>query len=68
MGDMADYTNDPSDWRDVALYDYGGDLQCRCCNECGLHWAQPWNSKKWRLVDSKGVIHKCPVNPLPKDD
>ena len=63
MGDMADYVNDPQH-DGGKLYDYGGTKTCRCCGTADLHWAQPWDSRKWVLANNKGVMHDCPVNPL----
>ena len=67
MGDMSDYTNDPPG-SDEPLYGQGGKLRCRCCGEVGLHWMQPWDSRKWRLYDDKSVLHECPVKPLPEGE
>ena len=37
-------------------------VTCRCCATKGLKWGK--QKGKWRLVDSKGDLHQCPVNPL----
>jgi hypothetical protein len=64
MGDMADFTNDQNP--DAPLYDYGGVKTCRCCKQTGFHWTNSGTTRapRWVLVDFKGKLHNCPVNPL----
>lgn len=55
MGDMADWIIDNG--IDELIYDNGGFVSCKYCNEDYLHWENI--DGKWRLANEKCVIHKC---------
>jgi len=72
MGEMADFLNDQimdtleaSDldgWEQEEEGPFPEPTKtCRCCGKEGLKWGFEYG--KWRLFD-RGVIHKCPKNPL----